>query len=108
MGGLYLGELVRLTLLQLAEEGVVFGGQLPPSLRPPWTLTAAQITQIERSVVCRLPPPVLREVSVCRLLPSSERSVFVVFLLSSLERSVFVAFSRPQKGQCLSSSFSRP
>ena len=57
VGGLYLGELVRLTLLQLAEEGVVFGGQLPTSLRPPWTLTAAQITQIERSVFVAFPFP---------------------------------------------------
>ncbi|KAK7108300.1 hexokinase-4-like [Littorina saxatilis] len=47
VGGLYLGELVRLMLVELAKEGLVFGGYLPPSLQPPWSLTATQITQIE-------------------------------------------------------------
>ncbi|KAK7494494.1 hypothetical protein BaRGS_00014147 [Batillaria attramentaria] len=47
VGGLYLGELVRLTLVQLAKEGLVFGGCLPSALEQPWSLTASQITQIE-------------------------------------------------------------
>lgn len=50
VGGLYLGELVRLTLVQLAKDGLVFDGHLPAALENPWSLTAAQITQIESDI----------------------------------------------------------
>lgn len=47
VGGLYLGELVRLVLVELSELGLVFGGQLPALLCQPWALKAAYVTRIE-------------------------------------------------------------
>lgn len=47
VGGLYLGELVRLVLNQLAKDGLVFHGLLPLPLHKPWSLKAAYVTRIE-------------------------------------------------------------
>ncbi|KAK7494495.1 hypothetical protein BaRGS_00014148 [Batillaria attramentaria] len=45
--GLYLGELVRLVLVELAEKGALFAGKLPPALAKPWALTTSHVTSIE-------------------------------------------------------------
>ncbi|XP_076444897.1 hexokinase-4-like [Babylonia areolata] len=45
--GLYLGELVRLVLVQLTKKGVLFDGQLPPALAAHNAFTTSHVTQIE-------------------------------------------------------------
>ncbi|KAK7108299.1 hexokinase type 2-like [Littorina saxatilis] len=46
--GLYLGELVRLVLVRLTQEGALFDGNLPQSLSETWSLTTSHVTEMER------------------------------------------------------------
>lgn len=56
---MYLGEVLRLVLLKLAEEAAFFGDTIPPKLKTPFTLRYA-------SVCCDFP-----STSVRYLVPSS-------------------------------------
>ena len=49
MSGAYLGELVRLITLDLiSEHQYLFDGNVPEQLRTPWSLTTADISDLEK------------------------------------------------------------
>lgn len=48
VGGRYLGELVRLILIEAVETAGLFGGQMPAKLQEPYALEAGVIAQFER------------------------------------------------------------
>ncbi len=47
VSGFYLGELVRLPLVEAIEETGIFGGVVPPSLRVPYSLDTETLSLIE-------------------------------------------------------------
>lgn len=46
-GGLYLGELVRLVLVHLTQQGVLFGGCTSPALQSPDSIRAGHVADME-------------------------------------------------------------
>lgn len=47
IGGLYLGELVRLVLVHLAQHGVLFGGCTSPALLSQGSILLEHVAEIE-------------------------------------------------------------
>lgn len=50
-GGRYLGEIVRLVLLDAVDRGMIFKGRLPGGMEKPYSLDTSVIAKFERSVV---------------------------------------------------------
>lgn len=48
IGGLYLGELVRLVLAHLAQLGVLFGGCTSPALLSPGAFLLEHVAEMEQ------------------------------------------------------------
>lgn len=48
MSGMYLGELVRLVLVKLTENGLIFGGKLPGILKKKDAFYTKYVSEIER------------------------------------------------------------
>ncbi|KAK9823412.1 hypothetical protein WJX72_002562 [[Myrmecia] bisecta] len=46
-GGMYMGEIARRILLQLAEEAELFGGSVPEGLRKEWSLSTPDMCKID-------------------------------------------------------------
>ena len=47
ISGKYLGEIVRVILIRLVKEGLLFGGVVPEKLDAPDSFTSAYISKIE-------------------------------------------------------------
>lgn len=47
ISGMYLGEVVRLALVKLAQEKMLFGGEVSEALLTPYTFETRYISEIE-------------------------------------------------------------
>ncbi|KAK2715277.1 hexokinase-2-like isoform X2 [Artemia franciscana] len=59
--GKYLGELTRLVLVKLAEEGLMFGGKIPSQLLRPGSFPTRFVSLVEQDAVLKLARPVSSE-----------------------------------------------
>lgn len=50
IGGLYLGELVRLVLVHLSQRGVLFGGRTSPALLSQGSILLEHVAEMEEYV----------------------------------------------------------
>lgn len=48
VSGMYLGELVRLVVLKMAKQGLLFDGQVPKALRTKGKITTADVAAMEQ------------------------------------------------------------
>ena len=48
VSGLYLGELVRLVVLKMAKQGLLFDGHVPDALRTKGKITTAHVASMEQ------------------------------------------------------------
>ncbi|PAA74752.1 hypothetical protein BOX15_Mlig021955g1, partial [Macrostomum lignano] len=48
ISGMYLGEIVRLAIKSLVDDGIIFGGRMPESLVQPMTFLTKYLSEIER------------------------------------------------------------
>ena len=53
--GMYMGEIARRIILRLAEEGGLFGDNIPAKLRTPMTLSTPQMGKIDHDHIPGLP-----------------------------------------------------
>nr|XP_009857733.1 hexokinase-2-like isoform X4 [Ciona intestinalis] len=50
ISGMYMGEIVRLVLVKLTEDGLLFGGETSEALKTPGTFQTSYVSQIESAI----------------------------------------------------------
>lgn len=48
IAGMYLGEILRLSMIHLINQKAIFGGVLPEALEKEWSLDTKNLTYIEK------------------------------------------------------------